>query len=233
VTPEHDEALTDAVAAAAIHSDGWRLLLGGAYSSVAVGSLPAAVEVAATAVRVCGSDAARLRLDLRSDRVDLVLRSPASARLSRCDARLAARISAAVGELGLTTAPGGAGSARPVQVLEIAIDALDIPAVLPFWRAVFGYVAETRPIAEGQEVIVVDPGGQGPTLWFQQLDAPRPQRNRIHFDLTVAEDEADVRVAAAVAAGGRLVSDTAARAFWVLADPEGNEVCICTWQGRD
>ena len=97
----------------------------------------------------------------------------------------------------------------------------------------FGYVVATRPIAGGDEMIVVDPTGQGPTVWFQQLDAPRPQRNRIHFDLTVAEDEAEARIAAALAAGGRLVSDAHARAFWVLADPEGNEVCICTWQDRD
>ena len=233
MTPEHDETLTAAAAAAAIHRDGWRVLLDGAYSSVAVGSLPAAVDVAAAAVRVCGPDAAHLRLDLRADRVDLVLRTPANGRLSRLDARLAARISAAVAELGLATTPRGAGAARPVQALEIAVDALDIPAVLPFWRAVFGYVVATRPIAGGDEMIVVDPAGQGPTVWFQQLDAPRPQRNRIHFDLTVAEDEAEARIAAALAAGGRLVSDAEARAFWILADPEGNEVCICTWQDRD
>ena len=232
MTPAHDETLTAAAAAATINRHGWRLLLGGAYSSVAVGSLPAAVEVAAAAVRVCGPDAAHLRLDLRADRVDLVLRTPADDRLGRLDATLAARITAAVGELGLATTPGGAGGARPVQALEIAIDALDIPAVLPFWRAVLGYVVATRPIAGGSEVVVTDPAGQGPTVWFQQLDAPRPQRNRIHLDVTVPEDQAEVRIAAALAAGGRLVSDARARAFWVLADPEGNEVCICTWQDR-
>jgi 4a-hydroxytetrahydrobiopterin dehydratase len=234
MTPEHDDKLTSATAAAAINHDGWRLLLGGAYSSVVVGSLPAAVEVAAAAVRVCGPDAAHLKLDLRADRMELVLRAPAdvSGRLSRLDATLASRISAAVGQLGLATTPGGLGTARPVQALEIAIDALDIPAVVPFWRAVFGYLVVDRPLPGGHEVIVVDPAGQGPTVWFQQLDAPRPQRNRIHFDLTVAEDEAQARIAAAITAGGRLVSDRAARAFWILADPEGNEVCICTWQDR-
>lgn len=41
------------------------------------------------------------------------------------------------------------------------------------------------------------------------------------------------RVAAALRAGGTLLSDRAARAFWVLADAEGNEVCICTWQDRE
>jgi 4a-hydroxytetrahydrobiopterin dehydratase len=65
------------------------------------------------------------------------------------------------------------------------------------------------------------------------MDAPRPQRNRIHLDLTVALDEARARVGAAIAAGGTLVSEAHARAFWVLADVEGNEVCVCTWHDRD
>ena len=65
------------------------------------------------------------------------------------------------------------------------------------------------------------------------MDAPRPQRNRIHLDVDVPHDTAAERIAAALAAGGTLLSDSAAPAFWVLADAEGNEVCICTWQGRD
>ncbi len=64
------------------------------------------------------------------------------------------------------------------------------------------------------------------------MDEPRPQRNRMHFDVTVAHDLADDRVAAALAAGGTLRDDSHARAFWVLADPEGNEACVCTWQDR-
>ena len=70
----------------------------------------------------------------------------------------------------------------------------------------------------------MDPAGIGPTIWFQQMDEPRPQRNRIHFDVIVPHDEAEARVAAAIAAGGHLVSDDRAPAFWVLADAEGNEV---------
>lgn len=49
----------------------------------------------------------------------------------------------------------------------------------------------------------------------------------------IAHDEAARRIEAAVAAGGRISYDAEAPAFWVLADPEGNEACICTWQGRD
>jgi 4a-hydroxytetrahydrobiopterin dehydratase len=43
----------------------------------------------------------------------------------------------------------------------------------------------------------------------------------------------DWRVAAAVAAGGRVVSDQMAPSGWVLADPEGNEACVATWIGTD
>jgi 4a-hydroxytetrahydrobiopterin dehydratase len=142
--------------------------------------------------------------------------------LTQRDVDLAGTISALADELGLTGRPPKS------ETVEIAIDALDIPAVRPFWQAVLAY--DERPVGDDSEL--VDPAGVGPTLWFQQMDAPRPQRNRIHLDVLVPHDEAEARLAAAVAAGGHLVSDTRAPAFWVLADAEGNEVCICTWQAR-
>ena len=46
-------------------------------------------------------------------------------------------------------------------------------------------------------------------------------------------DEAEPRIRAALAAGGTLVRDAEASAFWVLADGEGNEACVTTWQGQD
>jgi 4a-hydroxytetrahydrobiopterin dehydratase len=49
----------------------------------------------------------------------------------------------------------------------------------------------------------------------------------------VPHDEAPLRIEATLAAGGAVQSDAEAPAFWVLADPEGNEACITTWQGRD
>jgi len=68
---------------------------------------------------------------------------------------------------------------------------------------------------------------------LRELPEPRPQRNRIHFDVSVPHDEARHRIQAALAAGGTLLSDARAPAFWVLADAEGNEACVTTWQGRD
>jgi 4a-hydroxytetrahydrobiopterin dehydratase len=80
---------------------------------------------------------------------------------------------------------------------------------------------------------LIDPRGRGPALWFQPMDAPRPQRNRIHIDVFVPHEVAEARIAAALAAGGRLVSDEHAPMWWTLADPEGNEVDVATLAGRD
>jgi len=115
--------------------------------------------------------------------------------------------------------------------VQIGIDALDIPAVRPFWAAVLGYVDVAGRHATDDPLI--DPVRQSPAIWFQQMDAPRPQRNRVHLDISVPHDVVADRLAAALAAGGVLVSDRRAPSFWVLADAEGNEACLTTWQGRD
>jgi 4a-hydroxytetrahydrobiopterin dehydratase len=212
---------------------GWRYVLGAVCASVPVALLAQSADVAARVVATAGDDGeGSLRLDVRRDRVVLTLQSFAVGRVTPFEIELAGRISAMVGELGLRTDPEvNAQGPRSVQILEIGIDALDIAAIRPFWKAVLGYDDEAG--ASGDEDPLVDPVGQGPAIWFQQMDAPRPQRNRIHFDVSVPHDEAPHRIKAALAAGGVLLSDAEAPAFWVLADAEGNEACVTTWQGRD
>ncbi len=167
-------------------------------------------------------------VDLRyPGRVHILITSHDVNGLSDRDADLAARISE------LATARGLAVEPRASTRMEVAIDVMDMDAVRPFWAAVLGYEDEP-PFADGDPVDAVsDPARIGPAFWFQQMDEPRPERNRIHIDVTVPSDEVDARVEAALAAGGTVVSDAAARAFWVLADPEGNEACLCTWEDRD
>jgi 4a-hydroxytetrahydrobiopterin dehydratase len=170
-------------------------------------------------------------MDVRSDRLAVALRSPGGS-VTPVEIELARRIAEAVAGRGLRLDPGLRGAApRAVQAIEIAIDALDIARVRPFWRAVMAYADE--PDGGAPADAIVDPLGQGPAIWFQQMTEPRPQRNRIHLDVSVPHDEAEARIEAALAAGGHLVSEAYAPAFWVLADAEGNEVCVCTWQGRD
>lgn len=228
-----DEQLTRTAASQAVEPIGWRYLLGNLAASVPVGSLTEAATVAAVVTSACGEDADRhLRLDLRRDRVDLFLLDREVAWATRRDTELATAIATALAGIGAAVAPPVSSEyPRPVQMLEIAIDALNIAAIRPFWKAVLGFTDE--PGHEGPQDAIIDAAGQIPSVWFQQMDKPRPQRNRIHFDITVAHDEAEPRIKAALDAGGVLVSDASARSFWILADAEGNEICVCTWQDRD
>jgi 4a-hydroxytetrahydrobiopterin dehydratase len=228
MTADSHRKLSRQEASDAVTGLGWRLVLGELRTQVPTGSLPLAADVAGRAAALPGADE-HLRMDVRSDRVLLSVQSVALAWVTSHDVELARRISAMVGEeLRLATRAGVDGAARSVQVLEIGIDARDIPRIRPFWKAVLGYVDEA-----GGGNGLIDPLGQGPAVWFQQMDAPRPQRNRMHFDVTVPHDEAPKRIEATLAAGGTVVYDAEAPAFWVLADPEGNEACITTWHGRD
>ena len=226
--PAASRALTRTEASAAVTGLGWRYVLGVARTFVRTESLRRAAEAAAV-IAAAGGQAAdgRLLIDIRPD--CMILTVPSAGNITAADTELVGRISEILADLGLE--PAAQGPDRSVQVLEIAIDALDIPAIRPFWRAALGYCDE--PGHSGPRDPVVDPDGQGPAIWFQQMTEPRPQRNRIHLDVSVPHDETSVRIQAALAAGGKLVSDAAAPAFWVLADAEGNEACITTWQGRD
>ncbi|MFC4058564.1 VOC family protein [Planomonospora corallina] len=212
---------------------GWRYVLGALQTSVPVLSLRWAVDVAGRVVEAAGDDAdGSLRLDARPDRLVITLQSSAAATVTAVEVELARRVFTAVRRLGLWPDPGVADpESRAVQLIEIAVDALDIPRIRPFWKAVMGYADEAG--ASGPEDPLVDPLGQGPAIWFQQMDTARPQRNRLHLDVSIPHDEAPHRIRAALAAGGVLVSDSHAPSFWVLADAEGNEVCVTTWQGRD
>jgi pterin-4a-carbinolamine dehydratase len=123
---------------------------------------------------------------------------------------------------------GLVADADAVRDFQIGIDALDIPRVLAFWRAALGYVDDPRPGLHD----LYDPRRLNPPVFFQQMDEPREQRNRIHVDLFVPADEAEARVRAVIAAGGRVVFDAEAPDWWTLADPEGNELDIAVTVGR-
>ncbi|GGS60689.1 hypothetical protein GCM10010156_19270 [Planobispora rosea] len=231
--PDNGRRLTRQEVSDAVGDLGWRYVLGALQTSVRAPSLRRAVDVAARVTEAAGDGAdGSLWMDVRADRLVLTLQSLAAATVTPAEVELARVISEAVRELGLRPGPEVASAeTRSVQLVEIAIDALDISRIRPFWKAVMGYTDEAG--ASGPQDAIVDPLRHGPAIWFQQMDAPRPQRNRIHLDISVPHDEAPHRIGAALEAGGVLLSDEAAPSFWVLADAEGNEACVTTWQGRD
>jgi 4a-hydroxytetrahydrobiopterin dehydratase len=212
---------------------GWRHILGSLVTFVRAGSLAEAADLAGRLTSYLGDVSGhRLRVDLREDRLVLMLEAGDARMVTGRDVELAHRISAFVGTLGLATEPGlRAGEPRAVQTVEIGITAMDIAAIRPFWKAIMGYADELG--FDGPEEALIDPLYEGPAIWFQQMDVPRSERNRVHFDVVVPHDEAQRRIDAAIAAGGKLSYDAEAPAFWVLTDPEGNEACVCTWQGRE
>lgn len=217
---QREERLTEREASNTEGLDDWRVLLRSLHSSFRTGSMAKGVELASRIGAAADEANHHPDLTITYPRVHVVLTTHDAGGLTGKDVDLARTISAIAAEMGIPADPTAATQ------LEVAIDAMDIPAVKPFWEAVLGYRADKPDDSS-------DPFGRGPAFWFQQMDAPRPQRNRIHIDVTVPHDVAEQRIADAIAAGGTLVSDAAAPSFWVLADPEGNEACICTWQARD
>jgi 4a-hydroxytetrahydrobiopterin dehydratase len=197
----------------------WRVITDAAYAYFRTASFGSGVALVDEIGLLADAADHHPDVDLRYAGVTVRLTTHDVQGLSRRDVELARQISAAARELGVPADP------TATQVIEVAVDALVGSEVLPFWRAVLGY-------REAGPEVLADPRARGPLFWFQQMDAPRPQRNRLHIDVSVPHDLAEARVAAALAAGGHLVTDEHAPAWWVLADAEGNEACVSTWLGR-
>lgn len=109
-----------------------------------------------------------------------------------------------------------------VQEVQLAIAAKPEALDVDFWRAVLGYAAMSDDNA-------VDSLGHSSTVWMQELEPAKPLEHAMHVDVSVAREHIEGRLAAALAAGGRIVVDSNAPAGWILADRAGNRVCIAAW----
>lgn len=139
--------------------------------------------------------------------------------------------------------------------VQVVFDCADPGALATFWGAALHYKKQDPPAgyaswpeflaAQGvpekewnSASAIVDPDGRGPRIFFQQLDTPKPKKNRVHLDLSISGGrevsllERKTRVDAEVE---RLVGLGAARQrvwdgpgeYWVvMQDPEGNEFCV-------
>ena len=200
--------------------DDWRFMSGTIRAHFRAGSFPAAASLVAAIADVAEAAVHHPDIDVRyPDRVHVLLTTHATGGLTTLDVHVARLISALATEAESTSEP------LAPQGIEIAIDTMDADAIRPFWTAVLGY----RASADGA---ISDPLRIGPPMWFQQMDEPRPQRDRFHIDVTVPHEASDARIATALAAGGTMVSDEHAPSWWILADADGNEACVCTWQDR-
>ena len=161
-------------------------------------------------------------VDLRYPTVAVTLWSHDVGGVTSRDVDLARRISDAAAELGVEADPSS------LSVIERALDTADHQEIKAFWRAVLGMTDDPE-----NDTQLFDLAGSLPTLWFQETTPHDEPRMRFHLDVRVPPEVVDARIAAALEAGGTLVTDEFAPRFWVLADPQGNKVCVTTGQGRD
>jgi 4a-hydroxytetrahydrobiopterin dehydratase len=222
--------MTDRISPRQFHEaegvEDWRVLGEGACTYFQTGTFTAAARLVQAISELAGLDDHHPDMDVRHDGVTvrLITITADYYGMSTRDVELARQISAVARELGLSADPSA------VQTLLVIPGAPVTAEVMPFWRAVLGY--EPRGDSPGEDL--VDPRGRGPSFWFERMDEPRPDGGgAIHVAIWVPHDQAEARVAAALAAGGRMVRDEFAPSWWTLADAAGNEADIATTMGRD
>jgi len=203
--------------------DDWRPLVQSLHTRFRTGDFATGLEFVAAVGAAAEAAGHHPDLTLRYADVDITLTSHDAGGVTRRDLDLARAISDLAAERGLAADP-----ARLTRV-EIALNAADARAVGPFWATVLTGSPEAFT---GEEV--VDPTDQVPLLWFQPTD-PRdePPEMCFHLDVWIPVGQLPSRIDAAVAAGGRLVDDSASPAFVVLEDAEQNKACLCTVMDRD
>ena len=203
------------------------VLMFGAMTHYPVESDQAAAELAVQAAAIADAARVELLIDVRPEGVTFDSAKDGW-EIDERFANMAAQLQAAARAQGLVADPA------PLRFVQIGIDALDIDRVRDFWRAVLGYVDDPRRALGVTDI--VDPLRWGPPVFFQDFEgdaARRAQRNRTHIDLYVPRDQAEVRIAAALAAGGRVVRDKEAPYWVTIADPEGNELDVAVITGRE
>jgi 4a-hydroxytetrahydrobiopterin dehydratase len=204
----------------------WRVLSEGACAFFRTESFAASAELVRVIAEATDDAGHAPDVDMRSGGVTvrLITLTDDYFGLSQRDVDLARQISA------LARGQGLSADTSAVQTLLVIPGAPVTADVMPFWRAVLGY--EPRPDSPDEDL--VDPLDRGPAFWFEAMNEPRPDGGgAIHVAVWVPYEQAEARVAAALAAGGRLVRDDFAPAWWTLADAAGNEADVATTMSRD
>lgn len=203
--------------------DDWRKLAQALHARYRVADFKAAAAFAAAVAEAAEAAGHLPDLKMTQDVVDVSLCTREDGLwVTEKDIAMARKISEIARRQGLTPEPAG------VTQLEIALDAADDGRVAPFWSALL-----TGSPANHIYDSVFDPTGRVPSLWFQPTDEHETPRQRWHFDLWLAPEAIEERIAAAVAAGGSVLYADEAPAWTLLADPDGNRVCVCSYLGRD
>jgi predicted enzyme related to lactoylglutathione lyase len=110
--------------------------------------------------------------------------------------------------------------------LGLVVDCLDPDRLGAFWAEALGYV---QAGSAGSYALLLPAAGDGPKLLLQRVPEAKAGKNRVHFDIDAADIEAEAARLGGL--GAHRVSDAPmsehGTSWIVLADPEGNEFCVC------
>jgi predicted enzyme related to lactoylglutathione lyase len=114
---------------------------------------------------------------------------------------------------------------KPVDPnLDIVIDCADPATLAVFWAAALGY----RAVGFREPHFLLLPSQRAfPPVILQRVPEPKRGKARIHFDLRVADVDAEVRRLEALGAHRIDVGQGDEVDYVPMADPEGNEFCVC------
>lgn len=195
----------------------WRMIRNALYATFRTGDFAAGLALVQQIAAAAEAANHHPDLTLTYPQVDLKLNSHDVGGVTDRDLRLARTISDLAKQAGHAADTGQ-------TVVEYGLDTHDSGPLARFWAAVL----DGEATGEADDVSIVS-GLHVPDVWFQPSDRlPEPPPQRWHPDVWVPHDAAEERIQSALDAGGTLVDITNAPSFWILADPDGNKVCICT-----
>ena len=211
------------------HLTDWRKLAQGLHARYVVADFRSGARFLAAVADAVDGHGDHLRatvgdgfLDLKLITLDAVYRDDdgnehAVEWVTEQDLDLARRISEVAAEHAARPDPAG------ITNVELALDTAHEEQLAPFWSALLTGGQDAR----GRGTIgndVRDGDGRVPYLWFQETEDHETPRQRFHLDVFVPSEHAQQRIAAALDAGGVVVSEE--DGFTILADPDGNKACV-------
>jgi predicted enzyme related to lactoylglutathione lyase len=108
----------------------------------------------------------------------------------------------------------------------LVLDCAEPDRLAEFWSAALGY---TTLGGAGSYVLLADADGRQPKLLLQRVPEAKAGKNRMHLDIETPTVDDEVARLEGLGAK-RLEGEARAEhgTHWVImADPEGNEFCVC------
>lgn len=108
----------------------------------------------------------------------------------------------------------------------LVLDCTDPEELAKFWGPALDYQIVG---GAGAYVMLLPKSPGGPQLLLQQVSEPKSAKNRMHLDIHVVDIDAEA--ARLEGLGAKRVSSSAfeehGTRWHLMADPEGNELCVC------